>query len=108
MKRSNTPMTDSALPRDPGTSRKSKVENFFRTLSDSDMTVAEWARKNSFSRHLVYAVCHGHLAGARGQARQIARAIGLEVPVLCVRDASSREKRAADKKRVSSGRRARK
>lgn len=49
-----------------------------RRLQAEGMSIAEWSRKHGFSQKLVYCVLDGSVQRLRGQAHQIAVAIGLK------------------------------
>jgi gp16 family phage-associated protein len=51
-------------------------EKFF----EEGVTVVQWARERGFSPALVYSVLQGRLRAQRGQAHQIAVALGLKQP----------------------------
>ena len=54
--------------------------DFLRELQKKDMTVADWCRERGYSQQLAYSVIKGRSVGRRGEARAIAKAMGLSVP----------------------------
>lgn len=56
------------------------VPQFLEELAGADMTVAAWARQHKQPVTTVYMLCLGRIIGARGKARTVARAMGLELP----------------------------
>jgi gp16 family phage-associated protein len=57
------------------TDKRSQVKARF--LAEG-VSVAEWARSNGFDGKLVYRVLNGSVKGTRGQAHNIAVALGLK------------------------------
>ena len=56
------------------------LDHFFADLADKDMSITDWARQQGFSLSSVYQVTRGRTVGHRGEARKIARAMGLGLP----------------------------
>ena len=55
-------------------------EDFLAELAERDQTVRGWAIENGFRVANVYLVLQDRAMGRRGEARQIRRAMGLQVP----------------------------
>jgi gp16 family phage-associated protein len=64
-------------PSRPGPS-KAALAAARRALDDAGISVAEWARANSFSRATVVDVLLGRRAGHHGEAHRVALALGLK------------------------------
>lgn len=56
------------------------LDQFFAELDDKDMSISDWAKQRGFSLSSVYQVTRGRTVGYRGEARKIARAMGLILP----------------------------
>lgn len=56
------------------------LDQFFSELADNDMSITDWAKQRGFSLSSVYQVTRGRTLGHRGEARKIARAMGLSLP----------------------------
>lgn len=54
------------------------VESFRQTLEAHGVSIADWARQNSFNVRTVYAVLRGELKAKRGVGHKIAVAAGLK------------------------------
>lgn len=54
--------------------------DFLRDLEKADRTVADWCREKGFSQQLAYRVINGRSVGRWGEARAIAKAMGLPLP----------------------------
>lgn len=46
----------------------------------SGITISDWARERGFKRELVYSLLVGRVRGQRGDAHEIAVALGLKLP----------------------------
>lgn len=60
--------------------------DFLADLSKSDKTVADWCRERGFSQQMAYRVLNGASVGKWGEARRIAKAMGLPLPERKARD----------------------
>lgn len=49
-------------------------------MREHGVTISAWADRRGFSRTMTYAVLSGRVRGLRGEAYEIARALGLVVP----------------------------
>ena len=58
----------------------SSVHAFLYSLSQSDRTLADWAREHDLPLTTVYQVCNGRLKGRHGEARRVLRAMGVTLP----------------------------
>lgn len=58
------------------------TEEIKRTIADSGISIAEWARENRFSAGLVYQILEGRRKCLRGQSHRIAVALGLKTGTL--------------------------
>ncbi len=55
-----------------------KTKQIRKVFKDHGISIAEWARKNSFSVPLAYQVLSGHKKCVRGQSHDIAVKLGLK------------------------------
>lgn len=55
---------------------------FAAELAEADMTVADWAREKKQPLGIVYQLLQGRVKGTRGNARKVARAMGLALPAI--------------------------
>ncbi len=55
----------------------SEIRRLFR---DEGVTLSDWARRHGFSRLSVYSALAGRTQGVRGEAHQVAVALGLKAP----------------------------
>jgi gp16 family phage-associated protein len=53
-----------------------KVKELFQAAG---VPVAQWARENNYSTHKVYCVINGQFKGQRGEAHNIATALGMKI-----------------------------
>lgn len=58
------------------------VAAFLAELSQRDETLAAWARRKKLSINVVYQVAAGRAVGARGNARQVLKAMGVVPPTM--------------------------
>lgn len=56
------------------------LDQFLTELGDQDMSISDWAKQKGFSLSSVYQVTRERTVGHRGEARKIARAMGLPLP----------------------------
>lgn len=56
------------------------VEQFLAELAERDMSIADWCRQHKQPKNTVYALCGKRFNGTRGEARRVARAMGLALP----------------------------
>lgn len=55
-----------------------KLKDIRKDFETSGLAISEWADANGFRRGSVYAVLAGRTKGRRGEAHQIAQALGLK------------------------------
>lgn len=55
-------------------------EQFLAKLQDADKTVADWCRENACSSAVAYRVLKGDSIGRWGEARRVAKKMGLRLP----------------------------
>ena len=53
-------------------------EEIRRLFRDEGVTLSDWARRHGFSRLAVYSALAGRTQGVRGEAHQVAVALGLK------------------------------
>lgn len=68
------------IPTMADTNNPSPVDTIRRQMRAKGVTVTEWADHRGFSRATTYAVLAGRVKGVRGEAYQIARALGIIEP----------------------------
>ncbi len=56
------------------------IEAFLAELADQDLTIRDWARLHQLDINTVYMAVSGRIAGTRGEARRVIRAMGLTPP----------------------------
>lgn len=56
------------------------VADFLADLEAKNVTLASWARDTGMDMQIVYMVSRGRCTGRRGKARDVMKAMGVEVP----------------------------
>lgn len=56
------------------------VADFLADLEAKNVTLASWARDNGMDMQVTYMVSRGRCTGRRGKARDVMKAMGVEVP----------------------------
>ena len=60
--------------------RTNTIAEVREAFRDSGLSIGRWADANSFSRQVVYALLAGRTNGERGQAYEVAVALGIRRP----------------------------
>jgi gp16 family phage-associated protein len=56
------------------------VADFLSELESKNLTLASWARDTGMDMQVTYMVSRGRCTGRRGKARDVMKAMGVEVP----------------------------
>jgi len=64
----------------PVSTQPESLEEVRAQMAARGVTVTAWADQRGFSRATVYAVLSGRVKGRRGEAYEIAKALGIVVP----------------------------
>ena len=62
--------------------RTNTIDEVRKAFRDAGLSIGRWAEDNHFDRQVVYALLSGRTTGERGQAREVAVALGIRQPAV--------------------------